>query len=449
MLTATPEADLSPSLLGRVLAAGRRPVSAASTAVFRIGFGLLVAFSSLRFLAKGWVDTLYLQPENHLTYRWFEWVEPLPAPLMHLHMVGLAVLGLAISAGYRFRPMTGLFLVGFAYTELIDAGLYLNHYWFVTMAGALLLLLPVHHHWSLDARSGRVTRSAAVPAAAVWALRSQLAVVYVFAGLAKLNGDWLLRAQPMQLWLADRTGTPIIGGLFSLSGVPHAMSWAGAVFDCTIVVFLLWRRSRPVAYATLVGFHLMTGLLFQIGVFPIVMIVSTLVFFEPDWPQRLSRRSATEVLPAAPSFGRARTAFLIAFAAVQVWLPLRHYAEPSNVRWSEEGYYLSWRVMLTEKAGFVEYQVTDPTTGDSWSVDPSLVLVDWQRSVASTKPDLIHATALLISEHYAAVGDVGLEVRATAWVTMNGRPAALMLDPTIDLAAHDRGEMPPGWILPG
>jgi hypothetical protein len=45
---------------------------------------------------------------------------------------------------------------------------------------------------------------------------------------------------------------------------------------------------------------------------------------------------------------------LVAFAAVQAVLPLRHLAYPGGVRWTEEGYELSWRVMLTEKAGHVE-----------------------------------------------------------------------------------------------
>ena len=37
-------------------AAARRPVAADSVAVFRIGFGVVAMFGSLRFLARGWVD---------------------------------------------------------------------------------------------------------------------------------------------------------------------------------------------------------------------------------------------------------------------------------------------------------------------------------------------------------------------------------------------------------
>ena len=512
----------------------RRPVAADSLAVFRIGFGLLVAFSSLRFLAKGWVDTLYLAPESHLTYRWFGWVAPLPAPWMHLHMVALAALGICIALGYRHRLATALFIVGFAYTELIEASLYLNHYWFITLAAVLLLLLPAHHHWSLDAAAGRAacsnqslahtagrathsradnsrdeeasrtahhrslrsaagraarhTESQAVQAWVVWALRAQVGIVYVFAGIAKLNGDWLFHAQPLSLWLADRTHLPVIGPFLDEPLVAYAASWGSAAFDCTIVAWLLWRRSRPWAYAVLVVFHIATWLLFpKIGVFPWVMIFCALVFFPSDWPRQLAKRvkagldgtAAKELEPRQSditngkifgetaqkqiagavddtestanrkisSVSRPVIVLLAVFAAVQVFLPLRHYLEPGNVRWNEQGYYLAWRVMLTEKAGHLEYEVTDPATGRNWLAYPELVLADWQAAHAATRPDLIHATALLIADHYEQQGIPDAEVRATSWVSMNGRQAKQFIDPAINLAAHPRGQIPTGWIL--
>lgn len=478
---------------GRLAAAARRPVAADSVAVFRIAYGLLVAYGSIRFLARGWVDALYLEPAHHLTYPGFEWVRPLAAPWMHLHMVALAGLGLCIAIGYRHRLAAALFVVGFAYTELIEASLYLNHYWFVTLAGLLLWLLPVGHRWSLDAALGRAAAAPVVPAGAVWALRAQIAVVYGFAGLAKLNPDWLFEAQPLRLWLADRTHLPLIGPLLDEPAVAYLASWWGVFFDCTVVGWLLWRRSRPWAFAALVAFHLATAALFQIGIFPWVMILAVLVFFAPDWPHRLTRaaRSAfngdttrtgdapttsadltggspvgrgaltgsaepvgrgalavsAEPVASAPAVGRVRLALLGLLAVVQLVLPLRHYAVDGNVRWTEEGYYLAWRVMLTEKAGHVEYAVTDPSTGDTWTADPGLVLTDWQAAHAATRPDMVHATAHLIADHYQRQGLVDPEVRADAWVTMNGRPARRLVDPDVDLAAHARGSLPPGWIL--
>lgn len=434
-------------------------MAAESVAAFRIGFGLVTAFGSIRFLARGWVDSLYLAPHNHLSYPGFDWIHPLPAPWMHLHMLGLALLGLSIALGYRHRLCAALFVIGFTYTELIDAVLYLNHYWFVTLAGVLLAVLPAHHRWSLDARAGRVGASRTVSAAVVWAFRGQLGVVYAFAGLAKLNADWLLRAQPLGLWLADRTHLPIIGPVLDEPLVAYLASWSSAFFDCTIVAWLLWRRSRPWAYVAVVVFHLATAALFQIGVFPWVMIVSGLVFFEPDWPVRawgvVRKRIAATSTPAEMAghppgparISRPAVAFLLILALLQLALPLRHYAYNGNVRWTEEGYYWSWRVMLTEKTGYVDYRVTDAVTGQTWVTGPELVLTDWQTVQANVRPDLIQATARLIGDHYREDGYTDLEVRADAWVSMNGRPAERIVDPAVDLLSQPRGLAPAGWIL--
>ena len=476
----------APALLDRLAAAAGRPVPADSAVAFRVLFGLVATYGALRFLARGWVDTLYLAPANHLTYPGFDWVRPLPAPWMHAHLVLLAVCGLCIAAGYRYRLATGAFLLGFAYVELIDAALYLNHYWYVTLAAAALAVLPLHRHCSLDAGAGRVAASSTVPALVLWVLRGQIAVVYLFAGIAKLNGDWLFEALPLRLWLADSAHLALIGPLLAMPWVAYVAGWAGALFDCTIVAWLSWRRSRPLAYAAVIGFHVTTGLLFRIGIFPIVMIAATLVFFPPDWPSRLLRRAGTRSpatagrrecdtrpappaatdTPAAPRHmedvvSKSRTwadagnsqrwrwalIALALVAVIQVALPLRHLAYPGNVRWTEEGYLLAWRVMITEKAGHVDFRVRD-AAGAEWQVGPELVLTDWQATQATIRPDLLVATAHLIANHYGSAGRGAVEVRADAFVSFNGRPHQRLVDPTVDLAAQPRNLAPKDYLLP-
>lgn len=476
----------APALVDRLAAAAGRPVPADSAVAFRVLFGLVATYGALRFLARGWVDGLYLAPANHLTYPGFGWVQPLPAPWMHAHLMLLAVLGLCIAAGYRYRLATAAFVVGFTYVELIDAALYLNHYWYVTLAAAALAVLPLQRHWSLDARAGRVAASSTVPALVLWVLRGQIAVVYLFAGIAKLNGDWLFEALPLRLWLADSGDLAIIGPLLAMPWVAYVASWAGALFDCTIVGWLSWRRSRPLAYIAVIGFHASTGLLFRIGIFPIVMIAATLVFFPPDWPRRLLRRAGTHARatvgrqdddrrpmppaatdqPAAPRHfgdvvGKSTTSSarddsqrwrwaLVALALVaiiQVALPLRHLAYPGNVRWTEEGYLLAWRVMITEKAGHVDFRVRD-AGGAEWQVGPDLVLTDWQATQVTIRPDLLVATAHLIADHYRTVGHGAVEVRADAFASFNGRPHQRLVDPTVDLAAQRRNLAPKDYLVP-
>ena len=146
-----------------------------------------------------------------------------------------------------------------------------------------------------------------------------------------------------------------------------------------------------------------------------------------------------------PRRRRAGALALVAVAVVQVALPLRHLAMPGDVRWTEEGYYLSWRVVLTEKAGWLQFWVTDPVADETWMVEPTLVLEDWQARQAAIRPDLALTAAHLVAEHYRAAGRGQVEVRADSWVSFNGRPRQRLLDPDVDLAAHDRGIMPFGF----
>ena len=88
-----------------------------------------------------------------------------------------------------------------------------------------------------------------MPAIVVWVLRFQIAVVYVMAGVAKLNGG-LVGPRPADgdvARVADRHGRSW-GWLFDEPWLGRLASWLGAAFDLTIVGWLLWRRTRLAAW---------------------------------------------------------------------------------------------------------------------------------------------------------------------------------------------------------
>lgn len=412
---------------------GAAVVSSASLEVLRIVFGLIGAASAARFLAKGWVESLYLAPAQHLTYPGFDWVAPAPGRWAYVHVGVVALAGLAVAAGWRTKLALGVFLVGFAWMELIDAALYLNHYWLVTLLAVLLLALPVGRRWSVDVAVGRVERATAVPAWMVWAARGQVAVVYVFAGIAKLNVDWLVRAEPLGMWLAARTDRPVIGEVLGLAVTAHVAAWVSALFDLTIVGWLLWRRSRAWAYVAVVVFHLGTAMLFQIGLFPWMMIALTPIFFAPTWPER----GAAPAPVVAPE-RRWLSPAIAVLVAVNVIVPLRHWAYAGDVRENEVGYYGSFRVMLTEKTGVVTFNLHDPVTGESWTVDPMTVFVPWQVSQLAARADLLVTAGHIVAAQARAAGHEMVEVRADGWVSINGQQRQRTVDPTLDLAAETR-----------
>src|SRR5690606_31122317 len=101
--------------------------------------------------------------------------------------------------------------------------------------------------------------------------------------------DWLIHAQPLRIWLGAKTDLPLLGPLFTLDGIPLVMSWSGFLFDSTIVLWLSIRQTRLWAYLVVVCFHTLTRVLFPIGMFPIIMTLAALAFFEPDWPRSIAR----------------------------------------------------------------------------------------------------------------------------------------------------------------
>ena len=456
--------DTRAGLIRRVRAALIEPVDIAWLVAFRVLFGAVMFVGMLRFIQSGWIDRFYDQPVFFFKYWGFSWVPVAPVATIYAIYIGLAVLALFIAVGFLYRLSVGLFAVGFTYTELLDVTNYLNHYYLVTLLCVLLCALPAHRAFSLDVWLRPALRASRVPGWTLWLLRFQIAVVYGFAGLAKLNSDWLLYAQPLEIWLRARTETPLVGGLFDELWVAYFFSWAGFLYDSTIVIWLSWRRTRPYAYLAVLFFHTMTHVLFNIGLFPFIMTVGALVFFAPSWPRRFSGlgrrlfRSAADGRecstdgPVALTTRRPRLrqlgfAVMAVYCLFQVLVPLRHYAYPGDVAWNEEGMRWSWKVMLREKHGSVTYFVHFPDTGRVLQVPPRYYLDSRQEREMAGQPDLILQLAHHIADEFRARGYPGVEVHAEALVSWNGRPAAHLIDPDVDLARIDDGLARKHWVL--
>lgn len=432
------------------LASAAVPVDPGSLAVVRVALGAVGVLTAVRIAAYGWIGSLYAGPAHRFTYLGFGWVPQPGRGAMTALVVALGLASAALALGWRTRwAAAGVFLC-LGWIELIDVTTYLNHYWFLTLAALLAVVAPVGAGMGLDARRAGGPRT--VARGWVWLLRFQVGVVYASAGLAKLQADWLVRALPLRLWLPAHADLPLVGDLLARPSAAHVAALAGAAFDVSIVPLLLWRRSRPFAWPVLVAFHVCTWALFPIGVFPWVMIGASTVFFEPGWPRRLlARRRVMAVPVAARPRRRVPRGWLVAAAAawvlVQLALPLRHWAYPGDQRWTGQGYRFAWNVLLTEKAGSVSFLVEEPATGRRWIADPGELYTANQLRVMSTEPDLIHQAARAVAAAERGRGHE-VEVRVDAWVSLNGRPAQRLIDPTVDLAHVRRDVWSDPWILP-
>ena len=430
-------------------------VDGAGPAVFRILFGLLGFWSALRFILNDWIERFFVVPTFFFKYQGFEWVTAWSQTGMYIHFGLIALSALLVTLGLIYRVSVVDFFHSFTYVEFIDVTNYLNHYYFISLVSFLMIFMPLNRCFSLDAWFKPSRGSGHVPLWVLNLLRFQVGCVYLYAGVAKMGADWLQYAQPLNIWLSPKTDMPLVGPWMDSLWLHYGMSWMGCFFDTTIVFWLLWKRSRPFAYGVVVFFHLFTGYLFNIGLFPVIMMASATIFFDPSWPRRLLGSSVPGFSLSAPlrpghfwglhGFGKV---LILGYCLVQLLLPLRTFTYDGNVLWHEAGMRWSWRVMVRQKTASLTYKVTLPKIGRTTLVSPSKYLTRHQEREISTQPDLILQLAHHIARDFEAKGHESVEVRAEVTASLNGRRAQVLVDPTIDLAKEEDGFGPKSWVLP-
>jgi len=488
------------------------PVHSGSLVLFRIAFGSILLWEVVRYWQKGWIERYWVVPSYNFPYPFFEWLTPGPAVLMRLLFILLGVAAIGIALGFYYRLATLLFFLGFTYTFLLEEARYLNHFYLVVLLSFLVVFLPLHASTSIDARRRREDRSkASVPRVHprwhLLLLRFQIAVPYVFGGVAKLNEDWL-HGEPMRMWLGKRTDIAVLGRLFEEEWMVFLFTYGGLWIDLLVVPLLLLRRTATVTLVAVTSFHLLNVRLFSIGIFPWLMLAATTLFLPPDWPSELWRDlregSAKRRLAYATSAGLVAVASIVAnqrfefapfavgcligavilyssrsqaprrdatlsagddssalrlprsvsvlvclWIAVQIAIPLRHLLIPGVVHWTEEGHRFAWHMKLRSKKGTVVYVATNPTTGERERIDPRPLLEPWQYRKMATRPYMIKQFAEHLSRQKLAEGWQEVEIRAEASVSLNGRPHQPLVDPGYDLlVAEEHCLRPADWILP-
>lgn len=433
--------------------------NAAPLAVFRMAFGIMMLLSIVRFWYHGWIETLYILPKFHFSYYGFEWIKPLENYTYLLFIIaGLSALFVALGLKYRLAIIT--FFLSFTYIELMDKTTYLNHYYFISLLSFLMIFLPANAYFSID----NVFRKKIynnIPKWTIDSVKLLLGIVYFYAGLAKLNSDWLFKAQPLKIWLPSKYDLPLIGDtLMHQTWFHYAMSWSGMLYDLTIPFLLLYRKTRVFAFVLVVVFHVFTRVLFPIGMFPFIMIVSTLIFFDAGFHQKIinfikhfiksNNSSQLVIQKTVYKFSNRKPIVVILglFFSIQLLLPFRYALYPNELFWTEEGYRFSWRVMLMEKVGISTFKIVDKETGNFFYVDNKDFLTPFQEKQMSFQPDFILEYAHYLGDHFKSQGHKNVQVFVESYVALNGRLSVPFIDKTVDLYAQKESFKTKTWILP-
>ena len=197
---------------------------------------------------------------------------------------------LFVALGYKYRLSIVVFFLSFTYIELMDKTTYLNHYYFISVLSFLMIFLPANANFSLDNyHSKRAFEK--IPQWNVDAIKLMITIVYLYAGIAKINTDWLLEAMPLKIWLTSKYDIPIIGTTIMQENWAHyLMSWGSMFYDISIPFLLMYSRTRLAAFLLVVFFHLFTLVLFPIGMFPHIMIFSSLIFFNSNFHKKILKK---------------------------------------------------------------------------------------------------------------------------------------------------------------
>ena len=423
---------------------------------FRVVFGFMMLIEVYRYFTFGWIERYYIEPEFLFKYFGFGWVSVLPGMGMYLHFLGLGILAVLIILGLWYRWVMPLFFLAFTYVFLVAQSTYLNHFYLICLISFVLIFLPLNRFASLDVGRQPQLQQDRVPAWTLWLLRFQIAVPYIYGGIAKINADWL-RGEPMRAWLSDKTDFPLMGSYFREEWVVYAFSYSGLIFDLLIVPLLLWRPTRWLAVGWAITFHMLNNQLFSIGIFPWFMLLATPLFFPDDSLRKFFRKlnlgfTAVRSSNAFPSrdfmLGRVGLVFWCLFIAFNLLVPFRHFLYPGNVSWTEEGHCFAWHMKLRGKDGLTQFKLVDSDTGKAWFVDPADYLSERQQRKMRTRPGMILQFGQYLGQKWRDQGHDHIAVYANAKARLNDRPYQTLIDPKVDLMQVSLSLKSAPWILP-
>jgi hypothetical protein len=422
----------------------------AQLVIFRICFGMLCFLESFGAILTGWVKRGLVAPKFTFTFIGFEWLHVFQGEAMYVYYGIMAIFGLLIMVGYKYRLSMLGFAVLWAGSYLMQKSSYNNHYYLLMLISAIMVFMPAHHDVSIDSKINPSLKTNAMPNWCRVVFILQLFIVYTYASVAKLYPDWL-DGTAVRVLMSGKKQYYLVGNMLQEVWFQNILTWGGILFDGLIVPLLLFKPTRKWAFIISIGFHVFNSLVFQIGIFPYLALAFYLFFFPPKTIRNIFLKYRSFYNAAAVTYPNFKNLYLVLFTVyfiIQIILPLRHHAFKDDVLWTEEGHRLSWRMMLRAKHGSATYIIQDKNTGKKTTVALDDYLTKKQQRSASTKPDVIWQFSQYLKKEFKNKGqDIAVYVKCR--VSVNGKPYKTLVNPEVDIASVPWQPLHhSSWILP-
>ena len=248
------------------------------------------------------------------------------------------------------------------------------------------------------------------------------------------------------------------------------ITYGGVLFDLAIG-FLLWNgRTRLLGFVLVLIFNTMNGLFLfnDIGVFPVLMVLASILFFDPDkvekWVGKMGfhikkkkneKRTLDKKKEGAMPTDWPQKHHIIAgllglFMLFHLLFPLRHYLLTDNPEWTGIASRFAWRMKMQSRK-ITEFKMTlkDGVSGVPTEVDHASFVTANQKRMMINDPRLIAKLAKYLRRTAIGRGMADPIVKAAIMVYFNARPAQLMIDPAVDLSRVDERDLSDvSWIVP-
>lgn len=461
-----------------------RPVSPSSLGLFRILFGLVMFIQTAYFIQSGFVEKNILDPIIHFKYHFFQFLEPLPDFGMHLLMWVMLLSTVLIMTGFFYRAGVLVFLLTFTYLWLLDKGYFNNHYYLISLMSFLMLWVQADGWGALGKKAVK-----SIPNWQIFILKAQMVIVFFIAGLNKINPYWLMEFQPMQFILERKAEVSELPFIKS-AAIAAFFSYGGFLLDLLVGFGLWWKRTRFISILALIAFNVLNFWMFwnigEIGIFPLMILSTILLFVEPELPEQWKKRffpkektvhskkqkkgksakkkegktkpvfaqkTVDDLKELTPTLGGKQKWLAIGLGVYLLFhliFPFRHFLYPGHVDWTGEGQRFAWRMKIMAKEAAINFFIKNGETGEKYPVNVAKMLSPKQYTNLVYYPDVIPQLAQRLKKEAIAKGIPKPEVVADFDVEfMESHPMQALVDSELDLSSVSiRAFRHSDWILP-
>lgn len=411
---------------------------------FRIGAFGLIAFEVSGLMRNEFFQFLLTKSEVRFPYHLIPVNRVFNVEEMNVLYALVVSSAILCSIGLMYRYARWVFLFSYSYLFFQDKMFWNNHWYLFILIGIMGILVDLGKNYSVDTLIKPERRETICPRWHYYLFCVQIGLVYFFGGVAKLNIDWLVHAEPIGIFLADRQDHFLFGSIFRQDWAKYFFAYGGAAFDLVITFLLFYKRTFKLAVLLTVVFNGINIMIFHIGIFPYFMLASNLLFAHV----LLSAEPLNKRLEFKPSLSGVKKSVVVIYLVFQVLFPLRQFLYSGNPSWIGICERFSWRMMIQHKEE-KSFKFYIYHRDEEMEQQVNIQLPENQRIAMIAFPEVISDYAIGLREFAESTGLENIEVRADIQVNLNNGSFQYLVDRNVDLSRVNRNYFQaPSYIIP-